>query len=222
MTETRDHDKIIESNRIPFLMMLLPGILGTALAYQILFITEETEGNSMTWGQVVSILVAVISVFGVLVVGFWQLKRDGKTIDQISEKTATIKEKTALMEQNVNGQRGLLERNTANLENFSKDLSAMTRWTNTIDSLGGVELEIQERMRKEYSDSITNKDIVMAEINVLYQTNAKLQEENRALKEDIRTRDRKIRQLEQEIANKERKREAKRSSREDRTWEIER
>lgn len=204
MTVEKKHDMITENNRIPFLMMLLPGILGTALAYQILFISEETEEKMMTWGQAVSILVAVISVFGVLVVGFWQLKRDGKTIDQISEKTSTIKEKATLLEKDVSGHGNLLERSSANLEYLSRDITAMSKWADTIHALG-VELEVQKRLQKEYSDSVTNKDVVIAEINVLYQTNAILREENRMLKEDVRSRDHKIRQLEQELERKNQK-----------------
>ena len=117
----------------------------------------------------ISILIAVIGVIGVLATTLFQLKRDGKTIDKIDNRTEDISKATFT----VNNISTSVDKANEMLNSITPEIKTISHTTNKIDFIAS-EIEYQKRLNEKVSTDISNKDVIVETIKKLYEENARL------------------------------------------------
>ena len=125
-----------------------------------------------------TILAALITVIGKQFSQSKQFKRDGKTIDGISSDTSDMKSKMQRIDDNAGKSRDLL------VESVNPALEKIKERNAKIDFIAG-EMEYQKRMKSSLSESASGRDSVLASISVVYEENARLNEQYRRAQERI-------------------------------------
>lgn len=129
-------------------------------------------GKQMDVSGWVTLGVGLISVSGVLLTALFQLKRDGKTIDQIYSDSSDIKSTTHTIDSN---------------SSKSKDMLVEIEKRNAkIDALAS-ELEFQERLKQNFSNGAGNRDTLVNGIKSVFEENARLNQQFQEAQEQITT-----------------------------------
>ena len=118
----------------------------------------------------VALGVGLISTSGVLLTALFQLKRDGKTIDQIHSNSSDIKVTAHAIDSN---------------STKSKDMLIEIEKRNAkIDSLAS-ELDFQQRLKQGFSSGAGNQDMLVNGIKTIFEENAKLNQKLREAQEQV-------------------------------------
>lgn len=149
---------------------LIPAVIGCTVAFCVL--TLEEGENTMGTAQWVAIAVAGFGVLGTLIVTFIQLKRDGKTIDQINTTSNSINLATTVTKEKAE-----------KIPEISAAVNSIVARNDKIDALAK-EMEFQKRLKDEYSNGF-NRDHLMAEMNAVFENNASLHAQLRESKKQI-------------------------------------
>lgn len=137
----------------------IPITVGTVLAYTVLF-----AGRGMENSWWISIVVALIGVVGTLISVFLQLRRDGKSIDRIDSRSVHIPN----IDDNTKKSKDIL------VESLKPNIEYLKNKSDKIDYIAK-EVEYQQRVKNSISGNISgNKDILLQGINLLYESNASL------------------------------------------------
>ena len=140
-----------------------------ALALVSVVICFQNGGKDMGTAEWISILIAVIGVIGVLATTLFQLKRDGKTIDKIDNRTEDISKATFT----VNNISTSVDKANEMLNSITPEIKTISHTTNKIDFIAS-EIEYQKRLNEKVSTDISNKDVIVETIKKLYEENARL------------------------------------------------
>lgn len=154
--------------------IFIPTIIGTAAAYYILF-----GGKNMDLGGWIAVVVALIGVIGTLIVEFLQLKRDGKTIDGINATANNTDKTTSMMQQAIQG----IENTTSKthekiISSVSENIDSIRARNDKIDFIVK-EFEYHKRIKNEFSEGASGRDIILAGITAVYEENARLNNQHR-------------------------------------------
>lgn len=106
----------------------------------------------MSMEQWIGLIVALLTIAGTLIATFWQLKRDGKTIDGISSDTTQVKSDVQHIEK-------MSEQQSLDLRNLVSDL------------------EHRKRMEAQFPKSVSGQELMEAGSNRLLEENAVLKHE---------------------------------------------
>lgn len=183
---------------------MMPAVIGCAIAFCVLALNEG--GNTMNIAQWVAIAVAGFGVLGTLIVTFIQLKRDGKTIDQINATSNSINLATTITKEKAE-----------KIPDISAAVNSIVARNDKIDALAK-EMEFQKRLKDEYSNGF-NRDHLMAGMSAVFEDNASLHAQLRESKKQIELdrvqifqlnkqleeKDQQIYKLSQQIAAKQRR-----------------
>lgn len=137
----------------------LPIVICTAAAYCILL-----GGNRMNIAEWIAIVGSLIGVAGALVINYFQLRRDGKTIDGISSNTEKTYEVI--------------------LKSITPLLSKIEERNSKIDSIAA-EVEYQKRLKSDFSTSASGKEVLIAGIQTVFEENARLNLQHKSDEEKI-------------------------------------
>ena len=137
----------------------LPIVICTAAAYCILL-----GGNHMNIAEWIAIVGSLIGVAGALVINYFQLRRDGKTIDGISSNTKKTYEVI--------------------FESITPLLSKIEERNSKIDSIAA-EVEYQKRLKSDFSTSASGKEVLIAGIQTVFEENARLNLQHKSDEEKI-------------------------------------
>lgn len=166
-----------------FILSNIPIIIGCSIA---LIIISTNGGNTMEtsmWG----IVIALISVIGVLIGHWFQFRKDGNRISEIKSDTAEIKpnvndikskgiETYKFLSENINTQ---IIASTGKIDKIIENNTASSSSLNELVE----ELHFQQRIRSETSGHIS-KDYIIESVNEIYSDLAALQQENNILKNE--------------------------------------
>lgn len=152
----------------------LPIVICTAAAYCILF-----GGNRMDTAEWITIVVALIGVVGALLVNYYQLRRDGKTIDGISSNTSEIHPTVKNINNNTEKTKEVI------LESIAPLLSKIEERNSKIDSIAA-EVEYQKRLKSDFSTSASGKEVLIAGIQTVFEENARLNLQHKSDEEKIK------------------------------------
>lgn len=162
-----------------YLTIAFPAIIGMILAY-IILIMDGTKGelDYMEWGQVIAIIVALISVAGTIYISNRQLKRDGETITKIRDKTEHIIYDNA---ENIKPKIDNIDERTKETNDYLIKQFAVTHRDmlkdietakNNVEVISD-EVKRQKAIREQY-DKYINKDYLKSGIDKVYEENATL------------------------------------------------
>lgn len=152
----------------------LPILICTAATYCILL-----GGNYMNTTEWVTIVGSLIGVAGALVINYFQLRRDGKTIDGISSNTSEIHPTVKNINNNTE------KTNKAIFESITPLLSKIEERNSKIDSIAA-EVEYQKRLKSDFSTSASGKEVLIAGIQTVFEENARLNLQHKSDEEKIK------------------------------------
>ena len=158
----------------------LPVWIGTIIA--LLMIWRRSNMTPIEWSAV---LVALISGVITLIMTLLQLKRDGKTIDNISTTTSNTDTTTSVMKpmvERIDAQ--VCQTHHTLISTVSHDIAAIGERNSKIDFIHK-ELEYQQRLNREFSENAVGRDSLLAGINAVYAENARLNQLHRGDQETI-------------------------------------
>lgn len=161
---------------------LIPIIIGGVASVAIALLGSGKESNFMTWGEVIAIVVALISVAGGIWTQLVQFKRDGKTIGSIKADTSEMQPKVDIINKNIDKIKDdvmekmvpTMDRLNRSSENSSMGLRELVE-----------DLHYKQRLKAETSVSV-DRDYLMADIDKLYTENARLVGQTKNLSVEIK------------------------------------
>ena len=152
---------------IPGFPLYVPILVSTVLGLSLLYSKDDHNMQIAEW---IAIGVALIGVVGTLIGAFMQLKRDGKTIDKIAEHTSH----SSYIEENTKECKKEL------IEQVRPCLDKIVSRNEDIQFVAE-ELRYQKRIKDSFSGGVADRDVVLQNIQSLYEHNAIL---NEALKSE--------------------------------------
>lgn len=133
--------------------------------------------NTTEW---VTIVGSLIGVAGAIVINYFQLRRDGKTIDGISSNTSEIRPTVKNINNNTE------KTNKVIFESITPLLSKIEERNSKIDSIAA-EVEYQKRLKSDFSTSASGKEVLIAGIQTVFEENARLNLQHKSDEEKIAT-----------------------------------
>lgn len=154
------------TRRTSIWQLFLPSWMCTMFLLFLLW--EDSDMNMTQW---IALIVALVTVAGTLIAAFWQLKRDGKTIDGISSDTSHMKPQIDQIGKNTERVKDIV------IERIQPAMASIEHSGSKIDFIAG-EIEYQKRLKKDLSPEFQNRDRILAEIQAVYAKNAALNQQN--------------------------------------------
>lgn len=155
---------------------LIPIVISQICAYAILF--TDNGGIKFMDGVIIALIGVIAAIGGVIGTGvfnYMQLKRDGKTINQIENATSRMDPTVKNINDNTKDSRDILIKNiNPTLNTLEKQQNAFDGKLDKIDYVVK-EFEYQKRLKEQYSSGL-NKDVIQGEIDAVYVRNAMLEQ----------------------------------------------